>query len=64
MPYNGLSILSKIIIPAIVITAIIGIFAAVNQAGGRELLGAIKPAQSMTCVDCRSTDNDIWIELN
>ncbi len=46
--YKGLSILSKIAIPAIVITAVIGIFAAVNQAGGWELLGAIKPAQSMT----------------
>ncbi len=45
--YKGLSILSKIAIPLITITSIIGIYAAINHTGGWAALAAMKPAQPM-----------------
>ncbi len=46
--YKGLSLLSKIAIPLITITSIIGIAAAVNKAGGWPALIAMQPPQPLS----------------
>ena len=45
--YKGLSALSKIVIPLLLITSIIGITAAVNQSGGWIAINAIVPETSI-----------------
>ncbi len=46
--YKGISVLSKIAVPAIAIMSIIGIYAAINSAGGWNSIMAIKPSQDMS----------------
>ncbi len=46
--YKGLSVLSKIAIPAIIVTSIIGIGAAVTQSGGWSRLLAVEPPSEMS----------------
>lgn len=45
--YKGLAVLSKIAIPLIAITSIIGIYASVNHAGGWSTLVSMQPAQNI-----------------
>lgn len=45
--YKGISLLSKIAVPLIVITATIGMTVAVNKAGGWNVVSVIKPANTM-----------------
>lgn len=46
--YRGISILSRVAVPAIVVLALIGIFMAVGQAGGLGALAAVAPAVPIT----------------
>jgi cytosine permease len=46
--FKGISVLSKIAVPAIAILSIIGIFAAVNTVGGWNSITAVKPAQNIS----------------
>jgi cytosine permease len=45
--YKGLSILSKIVIPLLLVTSVIGITAAVNQSGGWSALSVILPESNI-----------------
>ncbi|MCQ4924011.1 cytosine permease [Tissierella carlieri] len=45
--YKGISLLSKIAVPLIVITATIGMIVAVKQVGGWNVVASMKPEQSM-----------------
>ena len=47
MGYKGISLLSKIAVPLIVITATIGMIVAVKQVGGWNVVASMKPEQSM-----------------
>jgi cytosine permease len=46
--FRGISVLSKIAVPAIAVLSLVGIISAINYSGGWDSLMAIKPAQEMS----------------